>query len=40
MTNTDNDQMTIFTQNMRLEHKECETLTDKAFELEVWTMKT
>ena len=39
MTNSDTDQMKIFTHNMRVEHKECETLSDKAFELEVWTMK-
>ena len=34
MTNTATDEMKIFTYNMRLEHKECETLPDKAFELE------
>ena len=31
MTNTDTDEMKIFTYYMRLEHKECETLPDKAF---------
>ena len=39
MTNTDTDEMKIFTYNMRLEHKDFETLTDKAFELEVCNMK-
>ena len=34
MTNTDTDEMKIFTYYMRLEHKECETLPDKAFEQE------
>ena len=34
MSNTDTDQMKIFTHYMRLKHKECETLPDKAFELE------
>ena len=39
MTNADAEEIKNVPINIRLEYKECETFPDKAFELEVWTMK-